>query len=85
VGVEVNNKSLESISAAQQSDTRQTALIGSAVASDEEMSASVHKDALRLLSGIRLFVEAREKEHVQSIIMDASLVCVRSEKSPYIS
>lgn len=55
------------------------------VASDEEMSASVHKDALRLLSGIRFFVEAREKEHVQSIIMDASLVCVRSEKSPYIS
>jgi hypothetical protein len=55
------------------------------VASDEEMSASVHKDALRLLSGIQLFVEAREKEHVQSIIIDTSLVYVRSEKSPYIS
>jgi hypothetical protein len=55
------------------------------VASDEEMSASVHKDALRLLSGIRLFVEAREKEHIQSIIMDTSLVCLGSEKSLYIS
>jgi len=55
------------------------------VASDEEMSASVRKDAMRLLSGIRLFVEAREKEHVQCIIMDTSLVCARPEKSPFIS
>jgi type IV pilus assembly protein PilB len=38
VGVEVNNKSLESVSAAQQPYTKQTVLVGSAVASDEEMA-----------------------------------------------
>ena len=57
----------------------------SRVASDEEMRASVQKDALRLLSGIQLFVKAREKELVQGIIMDAASVNVSSGKSAYIS
>jgi len=38
VGIEVDNKSLVSVSAAQQADTKQTVLVGSAVASDEEMA-----------------------------------------------
>ncbi len=57
----------------------------SRVASDEEMRASVQKDALRLLSGIQLFVKAREKELVQGIIMDVASVNVSSGKSAYIS
>jgi len=55
------------------------------VASDEEMRSSVQKDALRLLSGIQLFVKAREKELVQGIIMDVASVSVSSGKSAYIS
>ena len=38
MGVEVNNKSLERVFAAQQANTMQTALVGSAVVSDEEMA-----------------------------------------------
>jgi type IV pilus assembly protein PilB len=38
VGAELNTKSLESVSAAQQPDIKQTVLVGSAVASDEEMA-----------------------------------------------
>ncbi len=38
MGIEVDNKSLVSVSAAQQADTKQTVLVGSAVASDEEMA-----------------------------------------------
>jgi hypothetical protein len=57
----------------------------SRVASDEEMRASVHKDALRLLSGIQLFVKAREKDLVQGIIMDAATIHVSSGKSTFVS
>ncbi len=54
------------------------------VASDEKLNVEVHRNALRLLSGIRLFVEEKQRQLVEDVVMEAALVTVLAERPAYV-
>jgi hypothetical protein len=54
------------------------------IASDEKLNIEVHGNALRLLSGIRSFVEERQRQLVEDVVVDAALVEVLIERPAYI-
>lgn len=54
------------------------------VASDEKLNVEVHRNALRILSGIRLFVEEKQRQLVEDIVMEAALVEVLAERPVYV-
>ena len=54
------------------------------VESDSELRGEVHKSALQLLSGIRLFVEDKQQRLVEDVVSDAALIPVSSERQAYV-
>ncbi len=55
------------------------------VASDKELNSSVHKEALRLLCGVQLFVEERQKQLIEDVLSEAVFIQPNNERPLYVS